>query len=127
MEDTEITHQEIKDLFKELGYETGFNNFIDEPLRLLTHDKSEPYDVYINKVMEHPTSALIKMCDMTDNLNMFGLIEMDDKVLERCVKYISYIKQINDKYHFLKKLDIARRYFKEEILDKANEQDPSDN
>ena len=104
VEDTELTHQDVEDIFTELGYKDFFESFIDKPLKLITHDKSESYDVYIDKVMEHPTSALVKMLDLADNMNLFGLAALGDKELERVKRYASYFKKINDRYHYLEKI-----------------------
>ena len=104
VEDTPLTHQDVKDIFTELGYEDFFESYIDEPLKLITHDKSESYDVYIDKVMEHPASALVKMLDLADNMNLFGLATLGYEELERVERYASYFKKINDKYRYLEKL-----------------------
>ena len=104
VEDTELTHQDIKDIFTEVGYKDFFNDYLDVPLKLITHDKSEDYDTYIGKVMEHPTSAFVKMLDLADNMNLFGLGKLGDSELERVVRYARYFKRINDKYHYLEKL-----------------------
>lgn len=103
VEDTELTHQDVKDVFTELGYKDFFESFIDKPLKLITHDKSESYDLYIDKVMEHPASALVKMLDLADNMNLFGLASLGDEELERVKRYASYFKKINDRYHYLEK------------------------
>lgn len=103
VEDTELNHQDVKDIFTELGYKDFFELFIDKPLKLITHDKSESYDVYVDKVMEHPTSALVKMLDLADNMNLFGLASLGDEELERAKRYASYFKKINDRYHYLEK------------------------
>ena len=104
VEDTELTHQDVKDIFNELGYKDFFEEYIDKPLKLITHDKSEDYDTYIGKVMEHPTSAFVKMLDLADNMNLFGLGKLEDNELERVMKYAKYFKRINDRYHYLEKL-----------------------
>ena len=104
VEDTELTHQDIRDIFVELGYGAFFDNYLDTPLKLITHDKSEDYDTYLGKVMEHPTSALVKMLDLSDNMNLFGLGKLGDAELERVIRYAKYFKKINDKYHFLENI-----------------------
>ena len=104
VEDTELTHEDIKDIFTEIGYKGFFEEILDEPLMLITHDKSEDYDTYINKVMEHPLSAFVKMLDLTDNMNLFGLGTLGDKEIERVNRYAKYFKRINDKYHYLEKI-----------------------
>ena len=112
VEDTELTHQDIKDIFRELGFEDFFDDYLDEPLKLITHDKSEDYDTYIEKVMKHPASSLVKMLDLADNMNLLGLGKLDDKEIDRVIRYAHYFKRINDKYHFLEKL---KKSFKESI------------
>ena len=104
VEDTELTHKDIKDIFSEIGLLELFNRSIDVPLKLITHNKSEDYDTYIEKVMEHPVSSLVKMLDLTDNMNLFGLSELGDFELERVKRYADYFKRINDKWNFLETL-----------------------
>ena len=57
-------------IFEEVGEGEFFDEYLDEPLKLITHDKKEDYDTYIDKVMLHPTSAFVKMLDLTDNMNL---------------------------------------------------------
>lgn len=109
VEDTDITHEQIKEIFDEYGFGGFFNEFIDEPLRLISHDKSEPYEIYIKKVMTNPISAFVKLLDLSDNLNPFGLMHLGEKEVERSKRYLDYFKMINDKYLFLAKLINARR------------------
>ena len=104
VEDTMLTHEDIRDIFAETGYKDFFEKCIDVPLKLITHDKSEDYDTYIDKVMEHPLSAFVKMLDLTDNMNLFGLGKLEDSELERAVRYVNYFKKINDRYHYVEKL-----------------------
>lgn len=104
VEDTELTHQDIRDIFKEVGEEQVFDEYIDVPLELITHDKKEDYDKYIQKVLKHPVSSLVKMLDLSDNMNLFGLSVLGGKELERAIKYAKYFKTINDEWHFLETL-----------------------
>ena len=104
VEDTELTHQDVRDIFREIGYGNFFDKYLDIPLKLITHDKSEDYDTYIGKVMKHPTSAFVKMLDLTDNMNLFGLSKLGDEELDRTIRYAKYFKRINDKYNYLEKI-----------------------
>lgn len=104
VEDTELTHQDVRDIFKEVGEEQVFDEYIDVPLELITHDKKEDYDIYIQKVLKHPVSSLVKMLDLSDNMNLFGLSVLGGKELERVIKYANYFKTINDEWHFLETL-----------------------
>ena len=108
VEDTELTHEDIRDIFTEIGYKEFFEEVLDIPLKLITHDKSEDYDTYIDKVMEHPLSAFVKTLDLADNMNFFGLGKLEDKEIERVNRYAKYFKRINDKYHYLEKLKECR-------------------
>ena len=108
VEDTEISHNDIKELFYDCGFQEVFDNYIDEPLKLITHDKSEPYETYIAKVMTNPISALVKMLDLNDNLDLFGLSKFNESKANRAKKYLDYFKMINDKYHYLDKFSKAR-------------------
>ena len=54
--------------------------------------------------MEHPVSSLVKMLDLADNMNMFGLSEPGDFELDRVKRYADYYKRINDKWNFLETL-----------------------
>ena len=104
VEDTALSHKDIEDIFKEMGYGGFFDEYLDVPLKLITHDNKDDYDTYIDKVMEHPTSAFVKMLDLADNMNLFGLGHLDEYELNRVVRYAKYFKRINDKYHYLEKV-----------------------
>ena len=104
VEDTVITHEDVRDIFTELGYKDFFEQYLDIPLKLITHDKKEDYDTYIDKVMEHPASSFVKMLDLADNMNLFGLGKLEDTELARAMRYAKYFKRINDKFHYLEKL-----------------------
>lgn len=104
VEDTELTHEDIRYFFEITGNLEFFNNYIDEPLRLITHNKTEDYDTYIGKVLIDSTAALVKLADLNDNLNIFDLKEFTEKEMERSIRYLHYIKVIEDKYHFLEKV-----------------------
>ena len=103
-EDTSITHEEIRELYEELGYLDYFNKYIDEPLRMITHDKKESYVEYMEKVLTNPTASLVKMFDLMDNLYLFSLKTFGDYEYHRAKKYIDCFKMINDKYHFIEKM-----------------------
>ena len=60
--------------------------------------------MYIEKVLKNPTSAFVKMVDLMDNLNLFGLKKLGDKEYERAQRYLYYYKLINDKYHFIEEV-----------------------
>ena len=104
LEDTDITLEEIEEFFEEFGEKTYFNLYIKQALLLITHDKSESYEIYIDRLLVNPIASLCKMLDMTDNMNMFGLSNLSDSALERTIRYAKYFKQINDKWHFIENM-----------------------
>lgn len=105
IEDTDYTFEEIKAVFEKHGYLNEFNEDLATPLVLITHNKSEPYDVYVNECCQNIVSALVKFLDMVDNLNLFTLDKFESEELERIIKYNNCLKIINDKFHFIEKFN----------------------
>lgn len=103
LEDTETPLDEIERLFADFGFESYFNLYIKQPLLLITHDKSEPYPVYINRLLVNPTASLCKLLDLVDNMNLLGLDVLGEKEINRTIGYANYAKTLNDKWHFLEK------------------------
>ena len=101
LEDTEITIEEIEEIFEEFGEKGYFNLYIKQALILITHDKSESYEIYIDRMLVNPIASMCKMLDLTDNMNMLGLARLDEIAIERTIRYAKYFKQINDKWHFI--------------------------
>jgi len=60
IEDTETTYEEIKEAF---GFE------IAQAVWLLTKQKEESYEDYIQRVKSNPDAIAVKIADISDNLN----------------------------------------------------------
>lgn len=105
IEDTELSHEDVKDIFYLYGFKNHFDKYISKPLQLITHNQEDDYDIYIDKVLTNPVSSLVKMLDLNNNLNLFGLDKFNQEELERAIRYLNYFKKINDKYHFMEKLN----------------------
>ena len=101
LEDTDFSMEEIEEIYAELGLETYFEMYIKKPLELITHDKTVPYKDYISIVLKNRISAIVKMMDMVDNLNVLGRCDLDYKKIQKSKDYLDYIKIINDKFHFI--------------------------
>ncbi|MCH5179819.1 MAG: hypothetical protein J1F32_01215 [Erysipelotrichales bacterium] len=112
IEDTNITIEDIENIFIESFLGDYFNNYIKEPLLLITHDKSDDYDTYIEKVMKHPISSLVKLMDLVDNSKVSTLKTFGEKEYNRTLGYIRYAKKINDSYHYIENFEKYRRLFK---------------
>lgn len=104
VEDTDFTMDDIKDIFEEIGLIRHYNLYIEQPLFLITHIKSESYEKYIDKVLTDPVASLVKMIDMNDNLDICGLDKLEAWNLYRCTKYLGFINIINEKYKFIENI-----------------------
>ena len=104
IEDTEVTHEDIRKTFYDREWGEYFDKYISEPLKLITHDKKEDYETYIEKVMRHPVSAFVKMIDLINNLDLLRLATLGDYEYDRALRYVKCFKMINDRYHYVEKL-----------------------
>lgn len=111
IEDTDFSIEDLEEIFDECGLKTYFDLYIKYPLIALTHDKSEEYDDYIIKCLEYPASALVKMIDMQDNINVMTLISLDKDKYIRGLKYYHFTLLINTQYHFLEENHKYREKF----------------
>lgn len=111
LEDSDITVNEIKEIFEEFSFKRYFDLYIKEPLLLVTHNKNEDYDIYINKMINNEIASLVKFLDMADNMNTTSLICLTDYELDRIVRYANFSKMINDKWHFLENVNEYKKEF----------------
>jgi (p)ppGpp synthase/HD superfamily hydrolase len=109
LEDTEVVLDEIEEMFNDFGYATYFELYIKQALILITHDKSESYEIYIDRMLVNPVASICKMMDLTDNMNMLGLASLKDSELDRTIRYAKYFKQINDKWHFIENMMLYKK------------------
>lgn len=79
IEDTPVSIQMLAD--------EGFSDTVLEALRLLTHDRSVPYQEYIASLTENPLAIQVKLYDLHDNLNRdrLGVLTLEDE--RRMEKY----------------------------------------
>lgn len=103
IEDTSFDMKDIEKLFQEEGLSSYFHKRIKDALERITHDKTMDYPTYIEICMGNPTSAICKMMDLQDNLTVLSLNEFNPKNYKRAQNYLSYLYQINNKYHFIEK------------------------
>lgn len=103
IEDTSFDMKDIEKLFQEEGLSSYFHKRIKDALERITHDKTMDYPTYIEICMGNPISAICKMMDLQDNLTVLSLDEFNPKNYKRAQNYLSYLYQINNKYHFHRK------------------------
>ena len=113
IEDTQLTINDIENLFKEVNLLTYFQVNIKAPLLLLTHNKSKSYDEYISKLIINPTASLAKVIDMYNNLNALTCVEINDKNLDNFNKYMKFISVICIIHKFPDKFKEYNKYRKE--------------
>lgn len=109
VEDSELSFQDVEDIFKECGFEAYFERYISKPLKNITHDKKQCYEDYIQICIEHPTSALVKMLDMQDNMDVFSLTAFGEENYKRTNQYLHFMYLINQKFHFIENAEKYRR------------------
>ncbi|MBO4855897.1 MAG: hypothetical protein J5511_00795 [Bacilli bacterium] len=108
VEDTEYTLKDIKEVYEEFDCGWFYNEFISRPLKLITHNKEESNETYMDKLLDDPIASLVKMFDSMDNLNVFSLTKFGDYEYERAKRYLNNIKRINDRYHYIEKINNYR-------------------
>ena len=77
-EDTEITIEELAIHFPEE---------VIEALKLLTHDDSEDYMKYVERLKSNPVARKVKLADLAHNSDLSRLDVVADKDLKRIEKY----------------------------------------
>ena len=99
VEDSDYTIKELIDL--------GFSTRVINAVALLTHDKSDDYDTYINKISGNYDAIRVKRKDLEHNSDLTRLKDKDaitTKDLDRTEKYIqAFIKLTKAKRDFKRK------------------------
>ena len=78
VEDTVITFNQL---------EEDFSGRVIEALKLLTHDKSVPYDDYIINLKDNPIAKKVKLADLKHNSDSSRLEHITTKDINRLEKY----------------------------------------
>ena len=114
VEDTELTLNDVRDIYVECGFEKYFDMYIKDALERITHDKAVDYGEYIKICLKNPISALVKLIDMEDNLRILDLIKYDEDRYLRAQGYLFWTFIINDAYHFVENIENYKKQFKED-------------
>lgn len=77
IEDTDVTEKDLAWLPEE----------VIEAVKVLTHDKSEDYFKYVNRVKENKMARKVKIADLHHNMDLSRLPSITDKDMERYEKY----------------------------------------
>ena len=76
--------------------EEGFSPEILDAVRALTRDDSETYDAYLARVAKNPLAVRVKMNDLSDNMDVRRLKELDDTAVSRIRKYLKAYKFLTE-------------------------------
>lgn len=78
-----ILHDVIEDtpVSIEMLTAEGFSDTVLDALQLLTHDRSVPYEEYIQLITGNPLAIQVKLYDLHDNLNRerLGILTLEDE------------------------------------------------
>lgn len=108
LEDTNVTLDEMEELFDGFSLGSYFKVHIKPALLLLTHDKDEDYFTYVGKLLRSRVASIVKLMDMADNMDVSTLDCLGTKEVQRIQRYAECAKLINDKWRFLEN---AQKYF----------------
>jgi len=89
VEDTDITIEYLRG--------KGFSEEVFDGVYAMTRGKEESYNHYIKKVMSNDIAVVVKLADLTDNLNLTRLRSLKDIKINNLGMYL-------ETYHKLKKL-----------------------
>ncbi|MPM27673.1 hypothetical protein SDC9_74186 [bioreactor metagenome] len=74
----------------------GFSPEILDAVNTLTHDDSETYDEYLMRVTKNPVAVRVKMNDLSDNMDIRRLKELNDTTVSRIRKYSKAYKFLTE-------------------------------
>ena len=75
----------------------GFCEEIIDAVHTLSKLENEDYDHYIRRVMRNDLAIRVKLNDLTDNMDLRRLKEINDDDLKRMHKYLKAYNQLTDK------------------------------
>ncbi len=73
----------------------GFPAHIIDALRCVTKiSDDEPYEEFIQRVKNNPLAVAVKINDLTDNMDIRRLTEINDKDVQRLRKYLKAYREL---------------------------------
>jgi len=94
-----ILHDVIEDCDRDADYllSHGIDEQIVDIVMILTHNKDESYEFYIERVARHVTAIEVKLCDLEDNTDILQLPELTDRFATRLQKYHKTYNLLKDR------------------------------
>lgn len=92
--------EDIKGITIEVLLEKGYPPTLLEALKLVTRDKSTPYEQYIDKIAtsNNLLAKELKKCDLEHNMDISRLQSPTEKDYQRMQKYNRSYNKINESY-----------------------------
>lgn len=72
----------------------GFSKEVMDALRCLTHDPRVSYDQHISHLKDNKLAVIVKLNDLSDNMDIRRLPYLSDKDVKRLKKYLRAYKQL---------------------------------
>ena len=72
----------------------GFSKEVMDALRCLTHDPRVSYDQYISHLKDNKLAVIVKLNDLSDNMDIRRFPYLSDKDVKRLKKYLRAYKQL---------------------------------
>ncbi|MEA3207606.1 MAG: hypothetical protein QOE70_663 [Chthoniobacter sp.] len=66
----------------------GFASEVLEAIRLLTHEKSVPYEEHVRRIEPHPLARKVKLADLRDNADLRRMTGDEERDSGRLKKYL---------------------------------------
>ncbi len=88
VEDTDWTFEDLE--------REGFSGTINAALRLLTHNDGSPYEEYVERLASNPLARIVKIADLTDNMDFKRIPEPTEKDFARLQKYHRAWRRLQD-------------------------------
>jgi len=88
VEDTDYTFDDLTSM--------GFDSFVIEALKLMTHEDGVPYLHYVREIKKNPIATAVKLADLHHNSDLTRLDTVDKKALERVEKYREAIRILTE-------------------------------
>ena len=112
IEDTDFKIDDIEAIYSECCFKDFFNSYIKLPLKYITHNKKEDYEIYVINALQNPVASMVKMLDLQDNLELIDLIAFGNWEYERALKYMKCFNYINARYKFIENCAKYRKMIK---------------
>ncbi len=109
VEDTDITFDDVADIFAKSNLKVYFCKHIAKPLELLTHRKGEGYEAYIERVEQDARASLVKILDMHNNLLVLTAGKEQKKYNPKSHGYLDYSYRLDDEHHFSERFEYYSR------------------